>query len=127
MAQPQDIPTQSRPETPPLRAVSHVPVDGDGLAALRRENAELREALTSRAVIDQAKGVLILRYGIDQELAFLVLQQWSREQSVSIRCIAESLVHGICQGRQGDAFDAPLMRWLEEQLRKDPEGISASP
>jgi ANTAR domain len=108
-------------------AVPSAPAGEAALAALRRENAHLREALTSRAVIDQARGVLILRYGIDEERAFLVLQRWSQHHNTDVRRIAETLVSGICQGRDTADFDVTLMRWLEEQLRKDPEITPASP
>lgn len=52
--------------TPPKKLDGVSDGGGNGappLAALRRENHDLRKALATRPVIDQAKGVLMLRYG----------------------------------------------------------------
>jgi GAF domain-containing protein len=59
-----------------------------------RDSAEnLRAALESRAVIDQAKGVLIERYKLTPDQAFQLLAQASMHANRKVRDIADDLVH----------------------------------
>ena len=53
---------------------------------------QLKEALESRAVIDQAKGILIAREGISPEEAFSLLLKASQAGNVKVRDIALQLV-----------------------------------
>jgi len=62
------------------------------LAELAEENANLRLAIDNRAVIEQAKGVLMLRYSLDQDAAFAVLRRWSQNSNIKVHAIAETLV-----------------------------------
>lgn len=79
--------------------------DGDGaveelraplvaLQVLQRENAQLREALTSRIVIEQAKGVLAERYRLDLEQAFELLRRTARSKRMRIHVLAAAVVTG---------------------------------
>jgi AmiR/NasT family two-component response regulator len=61
---------------------------------LRRENAHLRGLAHRRAVIEQAKGALILRYGLDDDAAFAVLRRWSQNSNVKLHTIAQTLIDG---------------------------------
>jgi GAF domain-containing protein len=54
--------------------------------------AQLREALQSRDVIGQAKGVLMERRGLDPDAAFDVLRRTSQDLNVKLREVAETLV-----------------------------------
>lgn len=56
---------------------------------------QLQRALESRAVIDQAKGVIMAARGIDAEAAFAVLVEQSQRQNVKVREIAERVVAGL--------------------------------
>lgn len=68
-------------------------VDGKSvLARLTLENAKLREALDSRAVIEQAKGVLMGRHGCDPDQAFDFLGAMARRQHRKIRLVAAWVV-----------------------------------
>jgi GAF domain-containing protein len=59
-----------------------------------REMADnLQAALESRAVIDQAKGVLMERYKLSPDQAFQLLAQASMHGNRKVRDIAEHLVH----------------------------------
>jgi len=63
------------------------------LAALHRENDQLRSALTSRATIDQAKGILIAEHGCSPEEAFSRLVKMSQDTNVRLRDVARAIVY----------------------------------
>ncbi len=62
------------------------------LAASQRLATELRQALTSRAVIDQAIGVLMGRTGADAEEAFAKLRAMSQARHVKVAQVSRQLV-----------------------------------
>jgi transcriptional regulator with GAF, ATPase, and Fis domain len=53
---------------------------------------QLREALASRAVIEQAKGILMVRAGVDDDQAFALLRRTSQHQNRKLREVAASVV-----------------------------------
>jgi GAF domain-containing protein len=63
-------------------------------ASLRALAANLEKALTSRAVIDQAKGVLMARLGTDADDAFARLVTLSNRLNVKLRDLAQLVVEG---------------------------------
>ncbi len=67
----------------------------DEVSALRAEAAQLRAALESRAVIEQAKGVLMARCGCDADTAFAMLCTLSRTERRKVRDVATTLVAGV--------------------------------
>ena len=73
------------------------------LAARELELAQLRQALTSRVWIEQAKGVLAATQGTDPEVAFLQLRARARKSS---RKLAE-LAPGGRPGRPASAAGRP--------------------
>src|SRR5256885_1817918 len=74
-----------------------------------RDMAEnLQTALQSRAIIDQAKGVLIERYKLTPDQAFQLLAQASMNANRKVRDIADELVHtGELHGVQPRRRPAP--------------------
>jgi GAF domain-containing protein len=54
--------------------------------------AELQEAIRSRAVIDQAKGILMAQNHCSSEEAFQLLTRASQRSNVKLRIVAETLV-----------------------------------
>lgn len=66
--------------------------NADTYAASVKLAGELREALDSRAVIDQAMGILIGQNGYSQELAFDTLRVTSQSQNRKLRHVAEEIV-----------------------------------
>jgi GAF domain-containing protein len=62
--------------------------------SLRTLAANLEKALTSRAVIDQAKGVLMARLGVDADQAFARLVALSNRLNVKLRDLAQLVVEG---------------------------------
>ncbi|MFG1792554.1 PAS and ANTAR domain-containing protein [Nocardia sp. NPDC049149] len=55
----------------------------------------LPEVIESRAVIEQAKGALILAYGVNAEQAFRVLRWRSQETNTKLRDLAAQFVHEL--------------------------------
>ena len=62
------------------------------VADLQHEISGLREAMASRAPIEQAKGMVMLRYGVDEDAAFRVLRKWSSVHNVKLRVVAAALI-----------------------------------
>jgi GAF domain-containing protein len=53
---------------------------------------ELRRGLVSRAVIDQAKGILMAQHGLEADQAFAVLTRFSQQENRKLRDVATDLV-----------------------------------
>src|SRR6478609_8195493 len=73
-------------------------VDSTGLreaAVACRVNEQLDVALASHAVIDQAKGVLMLTYGVDSDSAFAMLRASSQQHNVRLRQLAADVVSAV--------------------------------
>ncbi len=85
--------------------------------------ASLVETPTSPApadTIEQAKGALMLRYGVNSHIALATLTRWADEAGADVAQISHVLMHGICQGHVAvEARERHLTRWLEEQLRRN--------
>lgn len=64
--------------------------------ALQRQVRDLRSALSSRPVIEQAKGALMQRYRIDDQTAFTVLVRLSQETNRKVREIAATVCEVAC-------------------------------
>ena len=64
------------------------------------ELSQLREALTSRVLIEQAKGVLVARHGCDPETAFT----WLRRRARSTR----AKLHDVCAAVVAEAYQIDL-------------------
>lgn len=89
----------------------------DVTAALADERQEaleetLPELYASRAVIEQAKGALMLIYGIDADQAFRVLTWRSQETNTKLRALAAQLVTEL----RGFAGDATALRTRFDHL-----------
>ena len=69
------------------------------VAGLRALERQLREALESRAVIDQAKGIVMARLGCDPDEAFAALVRQSQDSNTKLRLVAAQLVAGVSAGR----------------------------
>ncbi|UMG93664.1 PAS and ANTAR domain-containing protein [Nocardioides sp. TF02-7] len=64
----------------------------------------------ARDTIEQAKGVLMLGYGLDADAAFAMLRWWSRNRNVKVRDIAERL---LTVAREGHVSHPGLRRLLD--------------
>jgi ANTAR domain-containing protein len=61
-------------------------------SVLARRASQLQEALDSRVVIEQAKGILAERYGIGVEDAFRLLRRAARSNRIRIHDLAARVV-----------------------------------
>ena len=68
-------------------------INASKLAQQRRLNEQLQEALDSRVVIEQAKGVLAAERGISVDDAFELLRRHARSYRTSLRSVAEAVVN----------------------------------
>jgi len=59
----------------------------------RRTTEQLREALESRIIIEQAKGMLASEYQISVDQAFAVLRTHSRRHGATLRVVADGVVN----------------------------------
>ena len=62
------------------------------VAQLREKNTQLERALESRVVIEQAKGMLAERYGMNVDQAFELMRRASRSNRVRIHDLAARVV-----------------------------------
>ena len=60
--------------------------------------AAVSDIATSRAVIEQAKGVLIAAYGVSADDAFTLLVQRSQDANIKVKDIAAQLVDALSEG-----------------------------
>ncbi|QIM22303.1 GAF and ANTAR domain-containing protein [Phycicoccus sp. HDW14] len=68
------------------------------LDGMRRLAGQLEQAMASRAVIEQAKGVIMALRGIPEHDAFQVLRKTSQDRNVKVRVLAEEVVRGVRTG-----------------------------
>ncbi len=79
---------------------SVVLTNATALATSAMVNDQLREALVTRDVIGQAKGILMARQGCSADEAFDVLRRASQRANRTLADMAEELVEAIhCSGR----------------------------
>ena len=81
-------------------AVSAVLHENELKTELATLGDQLRTALESRAVIDQAKGIVMARQGCDADEAFKLLVRLSSTQNVKLRQVAALLVDEVARRGQ---------------------------
>lgn len=73
--------------------------NAESAARATTDVANMRQAMLSRSVIEQAKGILMERYKITSEQAFTLLTHASQRSNVKLRDIAEELTTtGVLRG-----------------------------
>jgi len=60
--------------------------------ALLRDNADLKEQLKARKIIEKAKGILMRKYSVNEKEAFRKIQKASMNKHVTMKEIAESIL-----------------------------------
>jgi AmiR/NasT family two-component response regulator len=79
-------------ETDLLPAIQAAKARHAELEALREEAESLAEALTTRKVVEKAKGLLMERDGLSEQDAFTRLQRASQVSGRPMRVVAEALI-----------------------------------
>jgi response regulator NasT len=93
----------------PIKAADLAPAIGIALRRfeqfqeLRKESADLRQALEDRKVIERAKGVLMKRAGLDEAEAFRRMQKLASEKSRKLADIAAMILVAEEAVQPGDA------------------------
>ncbi len=88
-------------------------------------DAAVAKSAEHRDTIEQAKGVLMLAYGLDADAAFAMLRWWSRNRNVKVREVADRL---LAAAREGHVSHPGLRRLLDTLIddvtsgRVDPTG-----
>lgn len=69
------------------------------------------------AMVERAKGALMLRLGVGSPEALGLLLSWSRDAHTDLPHLAEVLVRGLCHGEREVLAAEPLLaRWLESRM-----------
>jgi hypothetical protein len=74
--------------------------------------AAVEGAAAHRAAIEQAKGALMLAYGIGPDAAFAILRQCSEHANLKLNVLAERLVELFADGRNGAGHRDVLSRLI---------------
>ena len=72
--------------------------NADAHAQLGEQARNMRLAMESRAVIEQAKGVLMAQRHVDADQAFEILREASQRYNRKLRDIASGIVEGTQRG-----------------------------
>jgi uroporphyrinogen-III synthase len=62
------------------------------LARVEEVNSNLTDQLQTRKVVERAKGILQRELGLNEEQAYLALQQQSRQKRRAMKEIAEAII-----------------------------------
>ena len=65
------------------------------LDGARRLAGQLEQAMASRAVIEQAKGIIMAMRGVPENDAFEVLRKSSQDRNVKVRVLAQQIITGV--------------------------------
>ena len=88
--------------------------------ALRDMVTNLRQALSSRSVIDQAKGILMARHGYDADEAFTALSELSQRENIKVRDLAVLLTEEVRHGGTVAGFASVRPRVRQVTLIRPP-------
>ncbi|MFC9439008.1 PAS and ANTAR domain-containing protein [Nocardia sp. NPDC057030] len=107
----------------PVENLTGIATDGtdpDGRPEVALEDV-LPELLAARAVIEQAKGALMVVYGINAEQAFRVLRWRSQDTNLKLRVVAQRLVEGLVALPAAEASTRSRLDHLVLTLHQDPQ------
>ena len=65
------------------------------LDGAQRLAGQLEQAMASRAIIEQAKGVIMAMRGLREHEAFEVLRKTSQDRNIKVRVLAQQIVTGV--------------------------------
>ncbi|MFF7854082.1 ANTAR domain-containing protein [Streptomyces sp. NPDC007904] len=84
------------PDDAPARAGRAVALErAERLRVLQQEVEQLRRAIASRPVIDQARGILMATYGCTSDEAWHILREASQLSNTKLRAVAAALIASV--------------------------------
>ncbi|MEU2555498.1 ANTAR domain-containing protein [Streptomyces sp. NPDC013313] len=95
----------------------------DRLTALQREVGQLRHAVVSHAVIDQAIGVVVAVGGMSPGQGWEALRRISQHTNTKLREVARCLVEWPASG----LLSEPIHRTLTEEVERHREAAGGAP
>ncbi|MFI1753988.1 ANTAR domain-containing protein [Streptomyces sp. NPDC020571] len=98
-------PTDVRPDPDPNS-------DSDQIFRLQEQVRQLKEAVVSHAVVDQAIGVVIALGGVTPDEGWIVLKEVSQHTNIKLRNVAEAV---LIWGRTG-VMPPEILAALEDRL-----------
>jgi GAF domain-containing protein len=69
-------------------------VNASKVEQLEQLNEQLQQALSSRVLIEQAKGIIAEHHGITVDRAFTGMRKYARDHNTGLRAVAQSVVEG---------------------------------
>jgi hypothetical protein len=99
----------------------------DRLRALEEEVTQLRRAVVSHALVDQAIGVVITVGGLSPEQGWGVLKHISQHTNVKLREVARCLVQWPACGRLPETIRQALTAAVEHARENDADGRRDEP
>ncbi|MEU3682709.1 ANTAR domain-containing protein [Streptomyces sp. NPDC030592] len=86
--------------------------DSDQIFRLQEQVRQLKEAVVSHAVVDQAIGVIIVLGGVTPDEGWIVLKEVSQHTNIKLRNVAETI---LIWGRTG-VMPLEILTALEDRL-----------
>lgn len=86
--------------------------DSDQIFRLQEEVRQLKEAVVSHAVVDQAIGVVVVFGGVTPDEGWIVLKEVSQHTNIKLRNVAETV---LIWGRTG-VMPPEILAALEDRL-----------
>ncbi|MEU9654217.1 ANTAR domain-containing protein [Streptomyces sp. NPDC048110] len=86
--------------------------DSDQIFRLQEQVRQLKEAVVSHAVVDQAIGVIIVLGGVTPDEGWIVLKEVSQHTNIKLRNVAETI---LIWGRTG-VMPPEILAALEDRL-----------
>ncbi|MGW7335518.1 ANTAR domain-containing protein [Streptomyces sp. NPDC054808] len=86
--------------------------DSDQIFRLQEQVRQLKEAVVSHAVVDQAIGVIIVLGGVTPDEGWIVLKEVSQHTNIKLRNVAETI---LIWGRTG-VIPPEILAALEDRL-----------
>ena len=118
-----------------FRSTAQTETDGQTsrIAAMTEEINDLRACLDTLPIIEQSKGILMLRFQIDAETAFNLLRRWSSHHNIKLRHISRRIVEAATHDARSHVFEkspgpglslADVLIWLD---RGPADGAGSTP
>lgn len=93
--------------------------DEDAAARVTRRFGDPAQAYGSPMAVEQARNLLVFRFGCDPEQALDLLLRWAAESGSSLEHSAGEVLRELGEAGGGAEPEAPFARWLHERLGQE--------